>query len=294
MTSSEYLPLSMREKRARPSHEALAEGVPPYLVYALRNWMQNQVAPSRFHRDGYGNPVKGPVVDNAFLDRVERNVRGRGFGQGSAKSRFDALQKIAELDGDEYLDAVDFVLHEHPDPAIDELETILREGGSAFRVGSAPDGRLCLERRVPEEIAAAIDSVIDESGRAGLHLRNAWSSVYARAPNPSDAYSEAVRAVEVAAIPVVSPSDATATLGKTIGALRADPQQWDLVLQPAKGESIDALLAMMDLLWTAQHDRHGKPDTEAPLNVSLEEAQAAVHLAVTLVQWFTSGSVRRT
>ena len=49
----------------------------------------------------------------------------------------------------------------------------------------------------------------------------------------------------------------------------------------------------MELLWKGQIDRHGTDDASTPLSVSQAEAEAAVHLAVTLVQWFTSGAVSR-
>jgi hypothetical protein len=52
-----------------------------------------------------------------------------------------------------------------------------------------------------------------ESGRAGDLLSNAWRSVYGRHPDASSGYRYAVRAVEAAADPVVSPNNASATLG---------------------------------------------------------------------------------
>src|SRR5580658_6798770 len=46
-----------------------------------------------------------------------------------------------------------------------------------------------------------------------------------------------------------------------------------------------------ELLWTAQRSRHaGGPDTRDQL---LTETEAAVTLAITLVQWFASGFVQR-
>lgn len=50
---------------------------------------------------------------------------------------------------------------------------------------------------------------------------------------------------------------------------------------------------MMRLQWKGQYDRHGSDDEETPLHVGQDEAEAAVHLAITLVQWFRSGAVAR-
>jgi hypothetical protein len=55
---------------------------------------------------------------------------------------------------------------------------------------------------------------------------------------------------------------------------------------------VDVVTDMMGQLWTAQLDRHGTNDETAPLAVSQAQAEAAVHLAVTLVHWFQSGAVR--
>jgi hypothetical protein len=49
---------------------------------------------------------------------------------------------------------------------------------------------------------------------------------------------------------------------------------------------------MLAQLWTSQLDRHGTDDESVPLTVSMEQAEAAVHLATTLVHWFRRGSVR--
>ncbi len=51
------------------------------------------------------------------------------------------------------------------------------------------------------------------------------------------------------------------------------------------------IIAMLGLLYGGQHDRHG--DSETPVSVSPEEAEAAFFLAVTLVHWFRSGAIVR-
>ncbi|MET8542668.1 hypothetical protein ABZW03_18725 [Kitasatospora sp. NPDC004799] len=48
---------------------------------------------------------------------------------------------------------------------------------------------------------------------------------------------------------------------------------------------------MVTLLWEGHRDRHPGGLTSAP--VTLKAAQAAVHLAVTLVQWIAAGTIRR-
>lgn len=115
----------------------------------------------------------------------------------------------------------------------------------------------------------------------------AWHDVYGREPTAGDAYREAVRAVEAAVKPIVTPSDPLATLGKMIKAIRDKPTKWAWEL----GEPTE-VANMMGRLWTSQLDRHGTDDESHPLTVSLQQAEAAVHLAVTLVHWCQSGAFR--
>ena len=58
-------------------------------------------------------------------------------------------------------------------------------------------------------------------------------------------------------------------------------------------DPFEVVRSMCQLLWKAQPERHGTPDERAHSNVSQKAAEGAVHFAVTLVQWFTSGVVRR-
>lgn len=81
-----------------------------------------------------------------------------------------------------------------------------------------------------------------------------------------------------------------ATLGTMIGHMRANPGKFSLALLAGKGDVL-ALVSMVDLLWTRQTSRHGGKEPTRP--ETPEEGQMAVHLAVTLVEWFTSGAVSR-
>ena len=54
-------------------------------------------------------------------------------------------------------------------------------------------------------------------------------------------------------------------------------------------ENVDRLGGMLQMLWKSQLDRHGTADEDAPLNVSLEEAQDAAALATTLVHLAQQG-----
>ncbi len=173
-----------------------------------------------------------------------------------------------------------------------ELQFMLHTAGSAWTVARREDEPFHLERRVPEELADRF-AAVSAKGRAGEHLRSAWSEMYGRDPTPSTAYREAVRAVEAAGATVISPDNDRTTLGTMIRDFAAKPEKWEVPLGKDADEGREVLLMMMRGVWHGQSDRHGTPDETAPLSVSPPEAEAALHTAITLVHLFTSGLVTR-
>jgi hypothetical protein len=111
-----------------------------------------------------------------------------------------------------------------------ELEGILAMAGSAYAIRS---DWLGLEMRVLPEardaVAAAIASMPTTSS-IGEHLAAAWKAAFSISPDPVKAYSEAIKAVEAAAAPVLTPNDSLATLGKLIGHLAGNLGAWNMVI----------------------------------------------------------------
>jgi hypothetical protein len=216
---------------------------------------------------------------------------------GSFDVRLKALMEKALNDDDLFLDLLDFLLNDldtNPygdDPGYaQELDGYLSEAASAWRV--VKRDRFCLERVTSIESMAAADIATSSGDRGSQLLASAWNAVFGRDTNPSLAYRDAVRAVEAAARPIITPADPAATLGKMIAALRDSPDKWTFVMDPKGGHAIEMVRTAMSLLWTAQLDRHGTDDETVPLSVSPAEAEAAVHLAVTLVNWLRSDALR--
>jgi hypothetical protein len=172
---------------------------------------------------------------------------------------------------------------------LDDLEGILEQSGSAWRVGTR-SGAAGVERRVAPGVGEAANVAMESTGSAGELLSAAWRATYGIHPDPDKAYSMAIKAVEEAAKPVISPKDGVATLGKMTSAMR-DQQNWSLPLQDDdKNPSSDTVLKMMRALHSGQQQRHGgngdRPATQ-------EEAVAALFLAVPLVQFFHAGLIAR-
>ena len=97
-----------------------------------------------------------------------------------------------------------------------------------------------------------------------------------------------------AAVPVVSPNNPNATLGTVLKQIE-DQKNWRLPMarEHDKAPSSAVLIGMLRVLWHGQHDRHGGQPS-APGDVTIDEAQVAVAVAVTLVHWFDAGLIQRT
>lgn len=283
-------PFSVRIGARLPDRQ-LWEGVPDWLLDPLLDWLADHVDQWLIRELSLRLRLSLPESDSpkgalreALMLRATESERGRW-------DILDAIDFVCQNDPDYELGIPAVIMAGHPVPGTEPLTVLnrlLTSGGSAYRYRK---GRL--ERRVDDTAIAAFERVAaTASDEASMHLRRAWSATYSRDPEPSRAYGDAVRAVEAVACPLVLPDEPRPTLGKVIARLREQPDDWSFIL-PGEREAIGIkpIRLMLELLWTAQRSRHaGGPDTRDQL---LTEAEVAVSLAITLVQWFTNGFVQR-
>ncbi|MER5833366.1 hypothetical protein ABT116_21540 [Streptomyces sp. NPDC002130] len=253
------------------------EGVPDHLEVPIREWlyevlrtydMATPVAvrlklPSRIlkSRDPYAelatlddpkNPMLRLEIIDATLSCMQQALQG---------ARWNHLQTAASI--------------------ARHLEGILREG----------------ERRIDETLHATYDKAVEagasKAETAADHLRAAFTEAYGIKPDPSAAYSRAIKAVEAVANPLFLPNAPEPTLGKVRAHLDQGRHKYEMVIADKTGApaDIDAVVAMISLLWYGQRDRHEGGPTSAP--VTLEAAETAVHTAAILVHWISSGSIRK-
>ncbi len=180
------------------------------------------------------------------------------------------------------LDVVETLL-EHfgwDDGRAENLAVLLEAGNSAYRVR---DDWVGLEDRVAPGVRQLVaETVTTAAGSAGDHLANAWNEAYGRSQDPVKAYSEAIKAVEAAFAPLVSPQNAKQTLGTMIRDVKAKPAKWKFVIADGNANGVEVILNLMQMLWDGQTSRHG--GLNPTRDETAEEARAAVHLAATLVQ----------
>jgi hypothetical protein len=232
----------------------------------------------------------GGYPSEEALQALELTLRTKPFMWGDAFTALGSVKtRMFENEGFA-LNVLDYCLG-FCDPgsrAASNLNEVLTLGGSVWEVRPASTG--CqLSRRTIGPVPEAIDDLRTINERAHAHLLAAWAKLMGRSSDPSSAYREAVRAVEVVAAPVVTPADPKATLGTIIAAMKAKPSKWTVDLEKATPEQV---LGMLQMIWQAQFDRHGTDDESVPLNVSQGQADAAVHIAIALTRLFAGGHIK--
>lgn len=286
----DWAPLDIRESedsQAIEKYKTPSEGIPPGLWPSLIDWVTRQTSTQR-----YGERyIAWPRVRS-----LERMLNKQLVASDDDITAFRHFVSTVQENKTHCLNVVDCLVRiSNPNSSeVARLDYELLQGGSIYKIGVVASGTLGLVRRVEQAAEDAARRATQHDERAGQLLLKAWRLVYGLNPNPSDGYRQAVRAVEAAANPVVSPNDRSATLGKTIANLRNQAGQWELTLTHplARGAGTNTLVAMMDLLWSSQHDRHVPYDEDTPLEVGQQEVETALHLAIVLVEWFGSGRVQ--
>lgn len=276
--------------RAPSDSPVLVDGVPAWMRSGLKAWLKPRV-----HYISEGRNLRWIARVRAF-DQLTR--RESPLSEVFEDYGFDALERELQEDveGENlYIHFLDYLVYlvsgEYGGGArLEDLEEILRRSGSKWTVGTRA-GNAGLEDRVSDGVREAAESVMALPGHAGELLAKAWHAAFGVSPNPVSAYTNAVLAVEAATVPVVIPSDRTATLGKVFAVMR-DQSGWslDIKKQHADFPADAVILGMVQMLWAGQGRHAGQPDW-APNTQA--EAEAAVLLAVPLVQWFASGAIKR-
>lgn len=268
---------------------ALVDGTPEWMINSLRDRFKAEFV--KFVRTGsYGGGYHEDRVDRMRKMELEARLRplAQLLEQRTAGFVFDQMSE------QERLRALDWIIKDNAatrESGNDEWERILRDGGSKWKVGSR-NGLPGLEERVPQGVQDAADQAMALPGDAGRLLSEAWHATYGINPQPDLGYRKAIEAVEAVVLPLVIPNDATGHLGKAISQMRAhDDWKLPFVKEHAQNPSQGVVLGMVQALWSGHSDRH--PGTSNYVQSTQEAAEAAVSLAVTLVNLFSSGGVAR-
>lgn len=294
VTEETWRPLGVDTEEKVAEYDALHDGVPEWMSAAFWAWVRGALTVVRTYSDGSGRVA---MLSTSMAEEMCQSLRiplpsmRWGVSQTAGERQLStALAKLAEHG--QPLQIADYLLAHGERGQVDELNNLLTRSKSAWEVGTRA-GRPGLMRRVPEGVQVAVDAVMGRTGLAGVRLAGAWGELYGLTPDASKAYALAIKAVEDAAIPAISPANGNATLGTVLRQIE-DQGDWQLPMkrEHKRAPSQGVLVGMIRLLWHGQHDRHGGQPS-APGDVSIQEATVAVSIAVTLVNWFNAGTVRR-
>lgn len=296
MNEEVWRPLGVDTEEQIAGYDALHDGVPEWMSSAFWSWVRDALTVIRRYSDGSG---RVQMLNTDLTERMCQTLKiplpslrsqktDSSFGQKQLQIAIATLQAHYSP-----LQIADYLLGHGGHTSAEDLSSVLERSKSAYEIGVRA-GLPGLTRRVPIGVQVAADSVMARAGQAGMRLAKAWEELYGLTPNASEAYRLAILAVEDAAVPIVSPNNSKSTLGTMVRQIE-DQKDWRLPMEREhdKAPSRDVLLGMLRMLWHGQHDRHGGQPS-APGNVSIDEAQVAVSIAVTLVQWFDAGLLRRT
>ena len=283
-----WQPLSVRRTGSAAPEIPLVDGVPDYLLEPIVHWLASYDKTALYARVALIFRVK---YERPYRDAMNSvHLSGPHPSVGRARE-FLRVIAAAQGGGAGILDALDMILHETDDesgPDRELLDQLLSDSGSLFRV--AADGK-GLEERTTETARHAFTRSVSHGGAAADHLRDAWRHAYGRNPNASKAYSDAIKAIESATIPVVSPSNKKATLGTVIGEISSDISRFNFAITNTTQPAVETIVQLMRMVWEGQRDRHGSATPRvAP---SLGAARTAVSAAVALVEWFATGAITR-
>lgn len=277
-----FRPFSQRE-RPDPAFEEPESAIPAYLHGPLVQWVIEQLT----YVDETGFQRQRVVHPDTIRDlQLDLGVNLHSFDHVHA---FNELTRRLHTEESFLPDVLDWCVHHGDWTMIPSLNELLARGRAGYEVVQGADGSF-LARRGVGPVAEAMTGIGSHSHRAHAHLQLAWQKLKGREEDASGAYREAVRAVEVAAKPVIAPNDGLFTLGKGISVMRADPSKWIIDLEAGSPEQI---ADMMALIWRGQFDRHGTDDETVPLTVSRDQAESAFMVALALVNLFVSGTVRQ-
>lgn len=278
--------LSVRRGLAPPA--VLYEGVPDHLRAALADWAREHLGSEpeddfTYRQNDYSSRERRLAKVVAWSHVAIYREKNTTLIDAAAEMIDDPERAWDDYTRDDpFLDVVDMHL-QMCGGGSDELAGLLEGAGSAWTAGGRP---LRLLRRVSDEQREQFKAAVARSDPAADLLSQAWIKTYGRHPDPTAAWGDAVKAVEVVLKPFVLPLDQVATLGKMIQALVDAPQKWAVtLLRPKKIAALDALVAMLRLIYPNPGRHDERQATQA-------EAEHAVGIAVTLVYLLRDGVLR--
>ena len=271
-------------------------GVPDFLWPYLRTWIGEAVENNEnsskimlllsldLHMDiGNNIPLYGLYSENSYglcMEPVSQFLDNLYSNENFECKKTELL----------ILDVIDWLLR-NDCGSKDALEMILSRAGHELRV--SPEGDRLVER-IDSVNWNSYGEVVRPADEASRLMQDAWALAFGRDPNPSEAWSDAIKSIETLLKPIVSPDDSKATIGKMIAALRDKPEKWVCSLPDRKygtkdnkitKRGIEILIDTLNVIGY-QPNRHGNETTDAVDDITI---RSILFLSVTVLGWLRDG-----
>lgn len=173
----EYTPLGVRSGAIDP--DALHEGVPQWLGQSLKDWAEDALDV---------DTGRGRGLSAERLRTIERHCKV-ALSWGTPTNRYALRSFLLMADGptlqQQFLWAVDYLCTVARPWELTALESILKQGGSAWRISTV--GTPHLERRVPDSAASSAVAATRSSGCSGTPWSRCGGSWSGSSPTCPDA-----------------------------------------------------------------------------------------------------------
>lgn len=160
---------------------------------------------------------------------------------------------------------------------IEDLDQILHDASSAWTVRL---DKLGLQRRLSTAERSEQQRATQIVDPATQHLNAAIAAAWGPEENATEAYDEAVKALEAVLKPIVSPANDSTRLGTIVRDMRAKPNKWKLALSSDdSSEGVTVIAGLLDIVWTS-HIRHAGDEFKKH---TIEESRDAISIAVMII-----------
>lgn len=277
--------------RGRPEPQVVGDPLPANIAPSVEQWIR----PAFWTVDPMGG---APDFKADVLSELERKLEvGVPFDRHTGERGVDDLiDRVLKSEEFAVRTLAILLSREAHRGRQDELTAIFESPGSKWEVvtfggeygGRGRKARLTLRQNGPvREVVAGLGGF---GAPAHGHLERAILKLTQPGDkDPVGSYGESIKAVEAAARPTVSPKNPLATLGTMISAMRDKEEKWEVTLAE---EKVDDVIRRAEILWKTPHERHGSDLPQPP--VTIDQAQAGFNLALSLVDYFARGLIRRT
>lgn len=271
----------------------LVDGIQPWMMGSVVSLLKEYFIVPHGRDRKTNETIMAPY--NARIDAVERYLRIQlPSDDENDLERYEQIIYRVRNNEMHALDMLEAVLatceSSHQEHYMHLANTLFQEGSSKWIAVKNDDGNITLEERVDETMRDAFEDAVSVISKSSDYLKESWIDIFGRNPNPSDGYGKAIKAIEAASWPIILPNDNTATLGKIIGEVGANPNKWASSISEKTPSTISkSLEQQMRLVWEGQTNRHG---TATPIPESQEAAEQAIIIAVGVCNQFNRGHIK--